>query len=93
MEKNRKVESQVVRKERSPGFLYLIMLLISIFLLLYGLRFGDQELRDIFSTAMTLCLSCIGLGQINFLILGSIGAIFVLFMIAYWIFGRKKHVN
>jgi len=93
MDKNRKVESSGVSRERSPGFLYLIALLISIFLLLYGLRFGGQELRDIYSTAMTLCLSCIGLGQINFIILGSIGIVFVLFMIAYWLFGRKKHVN
>lgn len=93
MDKNRKVESSDVSKERSSGFLYLILLLVSIFLLLYGLRSGGQELGDIYSTAMTLCLSCIGLGQINFMILGSIAGVFVLFMIAYWLFGRKKHVN
>jgi hypothetical protein len=66
---------------------------VAIFLLIYGLRGNGQELKDIYSTAMTLCLSCIGLGEINFMILGSIGVIFVLFMIAYFIFGRRKHVN
>jgi hypothetical protein len=39
---------------------------------------------------MTFCLSCIGLGKINFAILGWIAILFVVFMIAYALFGGRN---
>lgn len=76
--------------ERSPGYLYIITFFIALVLLLWGLRNGGQEIKDIYSTAMTLCLSCIGLGEINFTILGWIGILFVVFMIVYLLFGGRN---
>jgi len=75
--------------ERSPGYLYIIVFFVALALLLWGLRNGGQELKEIYSTAMTLCLSCIGLGRINFAILGWIAILFVVFMIAYALFGGR----
>lgn len=79
-------------KDRSPGILYLIVLLVSILLMLSGMgllnRFGlavETQLPEIYSTALTLCLSCIGLGEINFQFLGWIAALFVCTMILYFI--------
>jgi hypothetical protein len=81
-----------VVKDRSPGILYLIVLFVSILIMLSGLgvlnRFGlavESQLPEIYSTALTLCLSCIGLGEINFKILGLIAIAFVVTMILYFI--------
>jgi len=75
--------------EKSPGYIYLIALFVTLVLILWGLRSGGQELKEIFATAMTLCLSCIGLGRINFTILSWIAILFVVFMVAYALFGGK----
>jgi maltodextrin utilization protein YvdJ len=79
-------------KDRSPGILYLIVLFVSLMIMLSGLgvlnRFGltvESQLTEIYSTALTLCLSCIGLGEINFQILGLIVIAFVITMILYFI--------
>jgi hypothetical protein len=75
-------------KDRSPGFLYLIVLLISILIMLSGMGFMkgiESQLPEIYSTALTLCLSCIGLGEINFQILGRIALLFVATMILYFL--------
>ena len=80
---------KVKTPERSPGYLYIIVFFIALASLLFGLRNGGQELKEIYSTAMTLCLSCIGLGRINFAILGWIAILFVVFMIAYALFGGR----
>lgn len=84
------IEDVVKAPERSPGYLYIIVFLIALALLIWGLRDGGQELKEIYSTAMTLCLSCIGLGKINFTILGWIAILFVVFMIAYASFGGRN---
>ena len=75
-------------KDRSPGFLYLIVLLISILIMLSGMGFMkgiESQLPEIYSTALTLCLSCIGLGEINFQILGMIALLFVATMVLYFL--------
>lgn len=82
-------EEIVKTPERSPGYIYLIALIVGLALLIWGLRDGGQELKDIFATAMTLCLSCIGLGKVNFTILGYIAILFAVFMVAYALFGGK----
>ncbi len=83
-------EELVKTPERSSGYIYIIIFFVALALLLFGLRSGGQELKEIFATAMTLCLSCIGLGEINFTILGWIGILFVVFMIAYLLFGGRN---
>jgi hypothetical protein len=84
-------KSGEVLKDRSPGFLYLVVLLVSILIMLSGMgvfsRFGlivETQLPEIYSTALTLCLSCIGLGEINFKILGLIAILFFITMILYF---------
>ena len=81
-----------VLKDRSPGYLYLIVLFISIIFMLSGMgvfsQFGfmvESQLPEIYSTALTLCLSCIGLGEINFQILGWIAVLFVVTLCLYFI--------
>lgn len=85
-------KSGEVLKDRSPGILYLIVLFVSILIMLSGMgllnQFGlavESQLPEIYSTALTLCLSCIGLGEINFTILGRIAILFVITMILYFI--------
>ena len=86
--KNSTVSS--ARNERSPGFLFWLVALVCIFLMLIGTgaleQFGfsaESQLPEIYGTAMTLCLSCIGLGEINFKILGSIAGILVITLVVY----------
>jgi len=43
----------------------------------------ESQLPEIYGTAMTLCLSCIGLGEINFKILGSIAGLLVITLVVY----------
>jgi len=78
------------RTERSPGYLFWLVALVCIFLMLLGtgslskLGFSaESQLPEIYGTAMTLCLSCIGLGEINFKILGSIAGILVITLVLY----------
>lgn len=74
-------------KDRSPGVLYLIVLFISILIMLSGMGLlgkMESQLPEIYSTALTLCLSCIGLGEINFQILGMIALLFVATMVLYF---------
>lgn len=82
-------KSNEVVKDRSPGFLYLLVLFISIVIMLAGLGLfttgGESQLPEIYSTALTLCLSCIGLGEINFKFLGMISIIFVATMVVYFL--------
>lgn len=88
-------------KDRSPGVLYLIVLFISILIMLSGMGLlgkMESQLPEIYSTALTLCLSCIGLGEINFQILGMIALLFVATMLLYlvvvkWIGGRNGRKN
>ena len=78
-------------REMKPGFWYLIAGLVAIFLMLLGsgvFTFYGSQLPEIYSTAMTLCLSCIGLGEINFTIFGTMVAAFAIFMLMY---GLTKH--
>ena len=93
MPEEKKAESLLA--DRSPGFLYLIVLLLSIFLMLIGLGVFEKvgipivtQLPEIYSTALTLCLSCIGLGEINFTFLGMIAGLFVVTMIIYFVYTR-----
>ena len=91
--------------DRSPGFLYLIVLLFSVFLMLIGLGVFEKigipvasQLSEIYSTALTLCLSCIGLGEINFMFLEMIAGLFVVTLIIYfvvvkWIGGKNGRKN
>lgn len=75
-------------KDRSPGFLYLIVLFVSILIMLSGMGLMkgiESQLPEIYSTALTLCLSCIGLGEINFQILGMIALLFVVTMVLYFL--------
>ena len=78
------------RTERSSGYLFWLVALVCIFLMLLGtgslskLGFSaESQLPEIYGTAMTLCLSCIGLGEINFKILGSIAGMLVITLVVY----------
>jgi len=78
-------------KEKKAGFLYLIVFFIGIVLTILGTglfetslgHFFKEQLTAIYSTAMTLCLSCIGLGKIKFGTLLDLLIIFILFVLAY----------
>ena len=79
-------------KDRSPGILYLVVLCVSVLVMLSGMgllnQFGlaiESQLFEIYSTAMTMCLSCIGLGEINYKFLGMIPVLFLATMILYFI--------
>jgi len=78
------------RTERSAGFLCWLAALVCIFLMLLGtgtlskLGFSaESQLPEIYGTALTLCLSCIGLGEINFKILGSIAGLLIIALVLY----------
>ncbi len=80
------------KSERKSGSLFWVALLIGLVLMLIGsgtfqaLFSGDafkSQLMDIYSVAMTLCLSCIGLGQIKFGTLLDLAIIFAVFIIVY----------
>lgn len=78
------------RSERSPGVLFWLVALVCIFMMLIGTgslsKIGfsaESQLPEIYGTAMTLCLSCIGLGEINFSILGSIAGLLVITIVVY----------
>jgi hypothetical protein len=85
-------DRKIPRKEKSPGNWYLIVGLIAIFFMIIGstgiIPGVEGQLPEIYNTALTLCLSCIGLGQINFMILGSMFFAFIVFML---LFGLTKH--
>lgn len=84
--KSKAPEKTIPGKERNPGIWYLIAGLVAIFFMLIGMGvfpFFEGQLSEIYNTALTLCLSCIGLGEINMLILGTIAFTFVLFMLLY----------
>jgi len=82
-------KSNEVLKDRNPGVLYLIVLLFSTFIMLSGLgvfsKSGESQLPEIYSTALTLCLSCIGLGEINFRFLWMITILFIATMLLYFV--------
>lgn len=78
------------RTERSAGVLFWLAALVCIFLMLLGtgtlskLGFSaESQLPEIYGTALTLCLSCIGLGEINFKILGSIAGLLIITLVFY----------
>lgn len=85
-------DQKTTSKERSPGKWYLFAGLIAVFFMIVGttgiIPGVEGQLPEIYNTALTLCLSCIGLGQINFMILGSMFFAFVVFMLLY---GLTKH--
>ena len=85
-----KPPASTARTERSPGNLFWLVALVCIFLMLLGTGslsgFGfsaESQLPEIYGTAMTLCLSCIGLGEINFKILGTIAGLLVITLVVY----------
>ncbi len=80
------------KTERKSGSLFWIALLIGLVLILIGsgtfqsVFAGDafrSQLMDIYSVAMTLCLSCIGLGQIKFETLLDLSIILAAFIMVY----------
>jgi len=85
-------KAEVTIADRSPGFLYLVVLLFSVFLMLIGMGVFEKigipiasQLPEIYSTALTLCLSCIGLGEINFVFLAMIAGLFIVTLILYFV--------
>jgi hypothetical protein len=80
-----------VLQERKSGALYLVVFLLGIFMIVVGLGvfepiFGSafkSQLQSIYSTAMALCLSCIGLGKIKFGTLLDLSIFLALFLALY----------
>jgi hypothetical protein len=85
-------DQKIKPKERTPGVWYLIAGLVAICFMIIGssniFPGVENQLPVIYNTALTLCLSCIGLGQISFMILGSMFFAFLVFMLLY---GLTKH--
>lgn len=92
LSKKKDNDQKTKQKERTPGIWYLVAGLIAICFMIIGtthiLPGVENQLPEIYNTALTLCLSCIGLGQINFMILGTMFFAFVVFMLLY---GLTKH--
>jgi uncharacterized membrane protein len=92
LSKKKDNDQKTKQKERTPGIWYLVAGLIAICFMIIGTTHifpgVENQLPEIYNTALTLCLSCIGLGQINFMILGTMFFAFVVFMLLY---GLTKH--
>ena len=90
--------SPSVLQEKKPGFLYLIVFIIGIIFVLVGAGLFESvlghayesQLQSIFSTAMALCLSCIGLGKIKFGTLLDLSIYLAVFLAVYKLLELKN---
>jgi len=86
-----KKTSPPVLQEKKSGFLYVIVFLLGIIFVLVGAGLFESllghtyesQLQSIFSTAMALCLSCIGLGKIKFGTLLDLSIYLAVFLAVY----------
>ena len=86
-----KKTSPPVLQEKKPGVLYLLVFVVGIIFVLVGAglfesllgQAYESQLQSIFSTAMALCLSCIGLGKIKFGTLLDLSIYLAVFLAVY----------